>query len=130
LSTCWSESNFREYVEEIGLHELGITINIVAIVEEAAKGRRVKRVTLDIGQLACVMPGAIAFCFDIVANGTLLEGAELDIREIAGQARCRACNEVFAIATLYQACACGSQAIVRLAGEELKIREMELQEAA
>ena len=112
------------------MHELGITRNIVSIVEEAAKGRRVKRVTLDVGQLAGVMPDAIAFCFDIVAKGTLLDGARLDISRIAGRGRCRACGEAFDTATLFQACVCGSRAIERLHGEELKIREMELEEAA
>ncbi|MER8465847.1 hydrogenase maturation nickel metallochaperone HypA [Mesorhizobium sp. M1396] len=112
------------------MHELGITRNIVSIVEEAAKGRRVKRVTLDIGQFSGVMPDAVLFCFDIVAKGTLLDGARLDIQKIAGRARCRTCGESFEPATLYQACACGSRAIDRLAGEELKIREMEIEEAA
>ena len=32
------------------MHELGITQNIVAIVGEAAKGRRVHRVTLEVGE--------------------------------------------------------------------------------
>ena len=67
------------------MHELGITRNIVKIVEEAAKGRRVKRVTLDVGQFSGVMPDAILFCFDIVAKGTLLDGALHDIQKIAGQ---------------------------------------------
>ncbi len=110
------------------MHELGITRNIVSIVEEAAKGRRVKRVTLDVGQLAGVMPDAIAFCFVIFAKGTTLEAAQLEICRIAGRAHCRDCGSSFATATLYQACTCGSRAIDRLAGEELKIREMELEE--
>lgn len=112
------------------MHELGITRNIVSIVEEAAKGRRVRRVTLDVGQFSGVMPDAILFCFDIVAKGTLLDGARLDIRKIAGRASCRTCSATFETATLYQACACGSHAIDRLAGEELKIRDMEIEEAA
>ncbi|AEH89928.1 hydrogenase maturation nickel metallochaperone HypA [Mesorhizobium opportunistum] len=112
------------------MHELGITRNIVSIVEEAAKGRRVRRVTLDVGQFSGVIPDAILFCFDIVAKGTLLDGARLDIRKIAGRASCRTCSATFETATLYQACACGSLAIDRLAGEELKIREMEIEEAA
>ena len=33
------------------MHELGITRNIVAIVLEEAKGRKVKRVTLEVGKL-------------------------------------------------------------------------------
>lgn len=112
------------------MHELGIARNMVSIVEEAAKGRRVRRVTLDVGQFSGVMPDAIAFCFDIVAKGTLLDGARLDIQKIAGRARCRSCGDAFETATLYQACACGSRAIDRVAGEELKIREMEIEEAA
>ncbi|WP_348525971.1 hydrogenase maturation nickel metallochaperone HypA, partial [Mesorhizobium sp.] len=66
------------------MHELGITRNIVSIVEETAKGRRVRRVTLDVGRLAGVMPDALAFCFDVVSKGTALEGAVLEIREIIG----------------------------------------------
>jgi hydrogenase nickel incorporation protein HypA/HybF len=112
------------------MHELGLTRSIVSIVEEAAKGRRVKRVTLDVGLLAGVLPDAIAFCFEIVARGTLLDGARLDIRRIAGRGRCRACGEAFDTATLCQACECGSRAVERLQGEELKIREMELEEVA
>jgi hydrogenase nickel incorporation protein HypA/HybF len=61
------------------MHELGITRDIVAIAGDAARGRRVIRVTLHVGKLAGVEPRAIAFCFDVVARGTPVEGAVLDI---------------------------------------------------
>jgi len=64
------------------MHELSITRNIVAIVEEAAKGRRVRRVTLEVGELSGVVSEAIAFCFDVVAAGTALEGASLEIKKL------------------------------------------------
>ena len=67
------------------MHELGISRNIVAIVAEAAKGRRVRRVTVEVGKLSGVMPHAIAFCFDAVTQGTVVEGAALEIRESAGE---------------------------------------------
>jgi hydrogenase nickel incorporation protein HypA/HybF len=66
------------------MHELGISRNIVAIVSEAAKGRAVRRVTLEIGRHSGVMPHAVRFSFDVVAHGTVLEGAELEIRETPG----------------------------------------------
>jgi hydrogenase nickel incorporation protein HypA/HybF len=66
------------------MHELGITRNIVSIVGQAARGRRVVRITLEIGALAAVEPRAIAFCFDVVARGTAAEGAVLDIVPLAG----------------------------------------------
>jgi hydrogenase nickel incorporation protein HypA/HybF len=112
------------------MHELGITRNIVAIVSEAAKGRRVRRVTLEVGELSGIMTEAIAFCFDVVAQGTALEGAALDIRNVAGRARCTKCGSEFATETLYTPCVCGSREIERLQGEELIIKTMELEEAA
>ena len=112
------------------MHEFGITRNIVAIVGDAAGGRRVRRVTLEIGALAGVMSDAIAFCFPVVAEGTVLEGAELDIRIIEPRARCRICNTEFTMPALYAPCPCGSRAIERLCGEELKIATMEVEEAA
>jgi hydrogenase nickel incorporation protein HypA/HybF len=112
------------------MHELGIARNIVALVGEAARGRRVVRVTLEVGQLSGVMSEAIAFCFQVVAEGTELDGAILDICEIVGQARCQDCGTEFATATLCLVCACGSHRISVLRGEELNVKSMELEEAA
>jgi hydrogenase nickel incorporation protein HypA/HybF len=108
------------------MHELSITRNIVAIVSDCAHGRRVGRVTLEVGKLSGVMTDAIAFCFDIVVQDTVLEGATLDITEVEGRARCTACGAEFDMPTLYTACACGSRRLHRLQGEELKIKTMEL----
>ena len=109
------------------MHELGIVRNIVAIVGDAAGGRRVRRVTLDVGKLSGVMAGAILFCFETVAQGTALEGAVLEIRQIEGRACCGACGAEFATATLFTPCACGSRQFTRLQGEELNIKSMELE---
>jgi hydrogenase nickel incorporation protein HypA/HybF len=111
------------------MHELSITRNIVAIVSDCAQGRRVRRVTLEVGKLSGVMTDAIAFCFEVVAKDTVLDGATLDIIEVEGRARCTACDAEFAMPTLYTACVCGSRRLIRLKGEELKIKTMELEEA-
>ena len=112
------------------MHELGITRNIVGIVSDAAKGRRVTRVTLEIGTLAGVMPDAITFCFDTVAQGSAIEGAKLEIVMIEGRSRCRTCQAEFATATLFAPCPCGARNAERLSGDELNIKSMQLEEAA
>lgn len=112
------------------MHELGISRNVVAIVAEAANGRRVRRVTLEIGKLSGVMADALQFCFEAAAHGTVLEGAVLDIREIEGRARCLACNAEFDTRTFLETCACGSRRLVHIAGEELNVKTMELEEVA
>ncbi len=66
------------------MHELGLTRNVVSIVAEHARDRPVKRVRLAIGPLACVERRALSFCFDIVAEGTVLEGANLEFVDADG----------------------------------------------
>ena len=66
------------------MHELGLTRNVVAIVGEHAEGRRVRRVRLAIGPLACVERRALSSCFDIVAKGTPLAGASLEFLDAEG----------------------------------------------
>lgn len=112
------------------VHELGITRNIIAIASDAAKGRPVRCVTLEIGTLSGVMKDAIAFCFDVVAQGTALQNARLEILEIEARARCLSCGTEFATATLFTPCSCGSRQLQRLQGEELNIKTLELEEAA
>jgi hydrogenase nickel incorporation protein HypA/HybF len=110
------------------MHELGISRNIVAIVGEAAKGRRVRRVTLEIGKLSGVMRGAIEFSFALVAQGTPAAGALLEIREIEGRARCAECGAEFTLPDLLAACVCGSRRLAFLAGEELNIKSVDLED--
>jgi hydrogenase nickel incorporation protein HypA/HybF len=106
------------------MHELSITRNIVAIVSERAHGATVARVTLEVGKLSAVIPDAIRFCFDVVAKGTVLEGAQLDVIEIPGRGRCRDCGNDFELRQLVERCSCGSADVERLAGEELTITQM------
>ena len=109
------------------MHEMGLTQSIVAIVAEQAAGRKVLRVTLEIVKLSPIMPEAIRFCFDVVAQGSALEGAALDIREIPGRARCFACGREIVLNEIYGRCECGSGQLERLAGDELNIKSMELE---
>ena len=68
------------------MHEMGITQNVVSIVSEKAGDSKVSKVVLEIGKLSAVMPEAIRFCFDVCTKNTVLDGAELEIREIDGLA--------------------------------------------
>ncbi|MBD2385303.1 hydrogenase maturation nickel metallochaperone HypA [Cylindrospermum sp. FACHB-282] len=110
------------------MHELGITQNIIAIVSEQAKGQKVQRVLLEIGKLSAIMPDAILFCFDICAQDTIVQGAKLEIREIPGLAKCRQCGTEISLEKPFGICKCGSLQLDLIAGEELKIKEIEIEE--
>jgi hydrogenase nickel incorporation protein HypA/HybF len=112
------------------MHELGITRSVVAIcVEHLARqgsARRVTQVTLEVGKLAAVMPDALRFCFEICAQGSVVEGATLEIIEIPGRARCRDCGTAVDLEQLFGRCECGSTDLEVTGGEELKIKQMEV----
>ena len=108
------------------MHELGITQEIVALVEEHARGGRVTRVVVEIGRLTAILPDAVRFCFDLCTAGTCVEGARLDILETPGRARCRRCGAELTLDQPFGQCACGHADLEWLAGDELKIRELEV----
>ncbi|HEV3422682.1 MAG TPA: hydrogenase maturation nickel metallochaperone HypA [Paraburkholderia sp.] len=108
------------------MHELSIASSVVEICAEQAGGARVMRVTLEIGQLSAVMPEAIRFCFDVCAKDTLVEGAELEIIETPGQARCLTCGATLMLAEPFGQCECGSVNLELISGQQLKIRQMEV----
>ena len=66
------------------MHEFGLTRRIVSIVSAHAGTRRVRRVRLAVGPLACVEREALGFYFDIVTEGTVLAGASLEFLEAEG----------------------------------------------
>ncbi|MCZ7677640.1 MAG: hydrogenase maturation nickel metallochaperone HypA [Sandaracinaceae bacterium] len=108
------------------MHELALMQSLVATVEEQVADR-VTRVRLEIGRLTAVVPDALRFCFDVCARGTRLEGAVLEIVDVAPRARCAACGREDEIESdLLLRCACGSADLSLLAGEELRIAEVEV----
>src|SRR5215471_11093238 len=108
------------------MHELALTHSIVEMVIEHARGRRVRRVTLEVGRLTCVMPNALRFCFDVATLGTALEGATLDIIEVEAQAHCNVCGETFWQDELATPCSCGARDFARISGEELRVKQYEV----
>ncbi|MFH1853263.1 MAG: hydrogenase maturation nickel metallochaperone HypA [Candidatus Neomarinimicrobiota bacterium] len=108
------------------MHEMSIAMNVVEIATSQAlqnEARRINSITLDIGSLAGVMIEALEFCFASVGKGTMAEGAELRINEIAAWGCCRDCGEEFRTETYLTACpACGAFRIDIIRGRELKIK--------
>lgn len=108
------------------MHELAIAESIVTSICERVDGSRVTLVRLVIGKLSGVAPESVRFCFDVCAAGTALEGATLDIVEIAARARCRTCHAEFALEDRLAWCTCGSADLECLGGQELIIKEVEV----
>lgn len=108
------------------MHELAIAQGVIETIVDRLGDTRVLAVHLRIGKVSGVVPDAIRFCFDLVAEGTPVEGARLQIEEPDGAARCRTCGAQFVVADLILLCACGSADVDLQGGQELLISAVEV----
>lgn len=109
------------------MHEMSITQSVVELCEEHAKGRKVLTVVLQIGALSGVVPESVEFCFEACTKGTALDGARLEIEQIAGEGRCPLCGALGPVDTLFDPCsACGAFGLELVCGEELRVKEIEI----
>jgi hydrogenase nickel incorporation protein HypA/HybF len=110
------------------VHELAIAESIVAIAGAHADGARVAQVHVQVGHLRQVVPSALAFAFELCAEGTPAEGAELELEEIPVAVACRGCGEGGEPDGFPLACpACGSFDLEVVRGEELVVDSLELE---
>jgi hydrogenase nickel incorporation protein HypA/HybF len=112
------------------MHELSIAQAVVTIASRHAGDRTVRRVELRVGYLRQVVPDALAFAFELLTEGTPLAGAELLIEEVPARGRCRECEAETEMRELPLWCAhCGGFDLEILAGEELLVDALELEDA-
>ena len=111
------------------MHELAIAESVVHIASRHAGGRQVAKVYLKVGHLRQVVPSALAFSFELVAQGTPVEGAELELEEIPVTGKCRGCGAESQQESFPLQCkTCGALDLQILEGEELYVESLELEE--
>ena len=108
------------------MHELAITEGVVDAVTERLPDARITCVRLEIGALSGVVPDSVRFCFDLVTEGTNLEGARLEITETSGRCHCLGCGRDFEPDGPIPICPCGSVEMTVLSGQEFKIASVQV----
>jgi hydrogenase nickel incorporation protein HypA/HybF len=110
------------------LHELSLADAIVRIACDNAGGRQVARVEVSVGRLRQVVPSALEFAFELVAQGTAAESAELAIEQIPARLACRACGAETLSDDFPLACGtCGGWAVDVVSGEEFCVEALEVE---
>ena len=111
------------------MHELAIAESVVQIASRHANGRRVTKVQLKVGHLRQVVPSALSFSFELVAQGTPVEGAQLEMEEVSAVGRCRDCETESRLESFPLQCRrCEGFDLEVLRGEELFVEFLELEE--
>lgn len=108
------------------MHELSLTESVVDTIVERMGEARVVRVALEIGALSGVVADSVRFCFDLVTEGTTLQGATVEVDEPPGTVRCRACERETRVTDLLAVCPCGGLEMDVVSGDQLRITEVEV----
>jgi hydrogenase nickel incorporation protein HypA/HybF len=110
------------------VHELSIAGAVVDTALKHAAGRRVKLVTVRAGALRQVVPDSLEFYFGFVTRDTGCEGARLELIEVPARLRC--CGEEWEVDFPdFRCVSCGGAAEI-VAGDELEVESIEVEEAA
>lgn len=120
------------------MHELSIAQSLIEAASEAATGEssdlelgtaRVTKLNVRIGLLAGVVKEALLFSFQLAAEGTLCDSAELLIEEVPVSVHCRQCRQTKQTKGAYQlACPdCGTPSGEIVAGQELELVSIEIE---
>jgi len=116
------------------MHELSVTENLLSIALRHAREAGAGRVTdlyVVIGDLSSIVDDSVQFYWDIVAEGSLAEGARLHFRRVPIEVMCVDCRHRYSPARDDLACpACGSARIRIAAGEEFSLEAIDVEEAA
>ena len=109
------------------MHELGLCEGILEAVERRAAGRRVTRVRVRVGTLHRVVEPALAQAFELVAGGSVAEGATVELVPVPVVVACGACGQATEADDVPPACpACGAGALDVRGGDELVLESIQV----
>lgn len=110
---------------------MAIARNIVDIAIAAAEkgnARRIVRVNVLAGELRGIIPAQLILCFGLMSENTIASGAHLGLETAPLIARCRKCEEDFAVKDFSCICpGCQGQDVQVISGTELRVRDIEVE---
>jgi hydrogenase nickel incorporation protein HypA/HybF len=113
------------------MHELPITQSLLEIALRHAQKSEAKRITdlhIVMGELATMVDDSIQFYWDMIAEGTIAQGAKLHFRRVPAELQCMACFTKYAPKEMELLCPnCGSVGAKVIAGEEFSLEAIDVE---
>lgn len=108
------------------MHELALCQAIVDTVSRHADGRRVERVEVRIGHFRQVVPDSLLFSWELLVDGTELDGCTLAIDHVPAVVECHGCHGTTSLDLPILVCgACGGTDVELVSGEEFLIASID-----
>jgi hydrogenase nickel incorporation protein HypA/HybF len=112
------------------VHELSVTKSLLEIAVRHAKeagAERILGLNLVIGQLSSFLDESVQFYWDMIATGTIAEGAQLHFKRIPAEFLCRDCGIAFRMSPEDFICpVCKSNNLKIVCGDEFFLESMEV----
>ncbi len=123
------------------MHEMPVTQGILNMALDAAAGRRVTDIYLQVGRMAAIVPSSVEVFFDHLSKGTLAEGARLHFETLPVEMTCLDCGQaadlsqwtddrpqVIMARAIARGCACGSKRLRVSGGVSFGMTRIEVEE--
>jgi hydrogenase nickel incorporation protein HypA/HybF len=115
------------------MHELSIVDALIEQVgrevHRSGQSGKVRGIELSIGRLSGVNCDSVRFAFELLAPGTLVEGADIVINEVKAACSCQTCNARVEIDDLVFKCPnCASDAITIEGGRDLMLQSIDVED--
>jgi hydrogenase nickel incorporation protein HypA/HybF len=116
------------------MHELSIAMSIIELAEEEAarRGVQVEAVHLRLGALSGVVRDALLSCYEMVCEGTPLQGSRLLVEDVPVVIFCTTCKAQRSLNSVQLFCCpeCGTPSAEVVQGKELEVVALEIKECA
>ena len=102
---------------------------LIQVLEQTrqAKATRVYSIRLRIGVLSGVVPEALQFAFEALADGTPAKGAKLVIEDVLARFWCATCSHEFEATQMFAECPdCHHPSAELRAGREMELTSLEV----
>ena len=115
------------------MHELSIALSMIEMANEEVSRRGGGRVTalhLNLGPLSGVVKEALTFSYEIVCQGTALEGSQLVIEDVPVMIHCSNCGQYEFVESIQslRCPQCGALSNDVIQGRDLEVVALELEE--
>jgi len=113
------------------MHELAVTQSILEIAlrnAEQADAKRVVQINLVIGKFSSVVDDSVQFYWDMIAEGTIAQGARLNFTRIPAELTCRDCGHAFEPDNqIFECPQCLSPRVRISKGEEMRVESIDIE---
>ena len=112
------------------MHELPVTESILEIAlrhAEQAHAKRISDIYLIIGQLSSIVDDSVQFYWDMIAKGTLAEGAQLHFQRIPAKMACLDCGREYTPGDDLTCPNCHSARVKVIAGDEFRMDAIDIE---